>query len=159
VYTHCTLCKNSVILPLSPIGTTWTGGLKCSGGKNWILRKEINANRFFWDSHWLEIWKNNLYPSMVSNGGSVAMDSDWEIELLDSKTIPLVILVETLYTHYPLSSRYEQNSVLNWACLSIFFFLCSFFNDFKLLPARKLSHMCLKKEEKNYINSKSNCEE
>ncbi len=24
------------------------------GGKNWILPKQINANRFFWDSHWLE---------------------------------------------------------------------------------------------------------
>jgi hypothetical protein len=27
-------------------------------GKNWILPKEMNANRFFWDSHWLEIWKS-----------------------------------------------------------------------------------------------------
>ncbi len=25
------------------------------GGKNWILPKEINANRFVWVSHWLEI--------------------------------------------------------------------------------------------------------
>ncbi len=24
------------------------------GGKNWILPKEMNANRFFLDSHWLE---------------------------------------------------------------------------------------------------------
>jgi hypothetical protein len=24
------------------------------GGKNCILLKEINANRFFWDSHWLD---------------------------------------------------------------------------------------------------------
>jgi hypothetical protein len=45
------------------------------GGKNWILPKEINANRFFWDSHWLEIWSNHLCPSMGPNGGSVAMDS------------------------------------------------------------------------------------
>jgi hypothetical protein len=29
------------------------------GGKIWILPKEINANRFFTDSHWLEIWKNH----------------------------------------------------------------------------------------------------
>ncbi len=28
------------------------------GGKNWILPKEVNANLFFWDSHWMEIWKN-----------------------------------------------------------------------------------------------------
>jgi hypothetical protein len=24
------------------------------GGKNWILPKEVTANRFFWDSHWPE---------------------------------------------------------------------------------------------------------
>jgi hypothetical protein len=45
------------------------------GGKNWILLKEINANRFFWDSHWLEICLNHFCPSMGPNGGSVAMDS------------------------------------------------------------------------------------
>jgi hypothetical protein len=28
------------------------------GGKNWILLKDINANRFFRDFHGLEIWKN-----------------------------------------------------------------------------------------------------
>jgi hypothetical protein len=27
------------------------------GGKNWILSKEMNANRFFRDFHLLEIWK------------------------------------------------------------------------------------------------------
>jgi hypothetical protein len=32
------------------------------GGKNRILPKEINANRFFRNSHWLEIWKNRLCP-------------------------------------------------------------------------------------------------
>jgi hypothetical protein len=45
------------------------------GGKNWFLPKEMNANRFFWDSPWLEIWSNHFYPSMGPNGGSVAMDS------------------------------------------------------------------------------------
>ncbi len=30
--------------------------------KNWTLPKDINANRFFWDSHWLEIWKNHYVP-------------------------------------------------------------------------------------------------
>jgi hypothetical protein len=45
------------------------------GGKNWILLKDMNANRFFWDSHWLEIWSNHFCPSMGPNGGSVAMDS------------------------------------------------------------------------------------
>jgi hypothetical protein len=46
------------------------GRSQMQGGKNWILPKEINANRFFRDSHWLEIWKNQMGPS----GGSVAMD-------------------------------------------------------------------------------------
>jgi hypothetical protein len=44
------------------------------GGKNWILPKEVNANRFFWDSHWLKIWSNHFCPSMGPNRGSVAMD-------------------------------------------------------------------------------------
>jgi hypothetical protein len=50
---------------------------KMQGGKikNWILPKEMNANHFFWDSHWLEIWSNHFCPSMGPNGGSVAMDS------------------------------------------------------------------------------------
>ncbi len=52
------------------------GRFQMQGGKNWILPKEMNANRFFWDSHWLEIWSNHLFPSMGLNGGSVAMDSD-----------------------------------------------------------------------------------
>jgi hypothetical protein len=51
------------------------GRFQMKGGKNWILPKEMNANRFFWDSHWLEIWSNHFCLSMVSNGGSVAMDS------------------------------------------------------------------------------------
>jgi hypothetical protein len=52
------------------------GRFQMQGGKNWFLPKEMNANRFFWDSHWLEIWSNHFYPSMGPNGGSVAMDSD-----------------------------------------------------------------------------------
>jgi hypothetical protein len=46
------------------------------GGKNWILRKEMTGNRFFWDSHWLESWSNHFCPSMGPNGGSVALDSE-----------------------------------------------------------------------------------
>jgi hypothetical protein len=45
------------------------------GDKNWILLKEAIANRFFRDSHLLEIWKNHLCPSMGPNKGSVPMDS------------------------------------------------------------------------------------
>ncbi len=51
------------------------GRSQIQGGKNWILPKEMNANRFFWDSHWLKIWPNHFFPSMGPNGGSVAMDS------------------------------------------------------------------------------------
>jgi hypothetical protein len=51
------------------------GKFQMQGGKNWILPKEILANRFFWDSHWLKIWSNHLLPSMGPNGGNVAMDS------------------------------------------------------------------------------------
>jgi hypothetical protein len=40
------------------------GRFQMQGGKNWILPKEINANRFFWDSHWLESWSNHFCPSM-----------------------------------------------------------------------------------------------
>ena len=46
------------------------------GGKNRFLPKEMTANRFFWDSHWLEIWSNHFCPSMGPNGGIVAMDSE-----------------------------------------------------------------------------------
>jgi hypothetical protein len=51
------------------------GIFQMQGGKNWILPKKITSNRFFWDSHWLEIWSNHFCPSMGQNGGSVAMDS------------------------------------------------------------------------------------
>ncbi len=40
-----------------------------------FAEREVNANRFFCDSHWLEIWKNQLCPSMGPNEGSVTMDS------------------------------------------------------------------------------------
>ncbi len=49
------------------------GRFQMQGGKNWILPKDLNANRFFQDSHWLEIQSNHLCPSMGPNGGSVAI--------------------------------------------------------------------------------------
>ncbi len=52
------------------------GRSQMQGGKNWFLPKEMNANRFFCDSHWLEIWSNHFCPSIGPNGGSVAMDSE-----------------------------------------------------------------------------------
>jgi hypothetical protein len=42
------------------------GKFQMQGGKNWIFPKEVNANRFFWDSHWLEIWSNHFCPSLDS---------------------------------------------------------------------------------------------
>ncbi len=46
----------------APDASNWGGDWEISnaGGKNWILPKEINENRFFWDSHWLKIWKKSL---------------------------------------------------------------------------------------------------
>jgi hypothetical protein len=51
------------------------GIYQMQGGKNWILPQEMNANRFFWDSNWLEIWPNHLFHCMGLNGGSVAMSA------------------------------------------------------------------------------------
>ncbi len=59
-----------------PEAVDMNGRFQMQGGKNWFLPKEMNANLFFWDSHWLEIWSNHFYPSMGPNGGSVAMDSE-----------------------------------------------------------------------------------
>jgi hypothetical protein len=49
------------------------GRFQMQGGKHWIFPKEKNANRFFRDSHWLEIWSNHLCPSMGPNVGSEAL--------------------------------------------------------------------------------------
>ncbi len=59
------------------------GRFQMQGGKNWILPKQINANRFFWDSHWLDIWSNHFCPSMGLNGGSVATDSEAKSKVPD----------------------------------------------------------------------------
>ncbi len=50
------------------------GRSQMQGGKNCILPEEINENQFSWDSHWLEIWKNHLCPSMGQNGGRVSKE-------------------------------------------------------------------------------------
>jgi hypothetical protein len=67
------------------------------GGKNWILPKEMNANRFFWYFHWLIILSNHFCPSMGPNGGSVAMDSGSPIVMSAGITV-----VEKLYSVYRL---------------------------------------------------------
>ncbi len=63
----------SMAVPLGDVDSIATterydmnGKSQMQGGKNWILLKDINKNRFFGDSHWLEIWKNHLCPSMGS---------------------------------------------------------------------------------------------
>ncbi len=38
------------------------GEFQIQGGKNWILPKEMNANRLFWDSHWLESGQTTFVP-------------------------------------------------------------------------------------------------
>ncbi len=53
-------------------GTTrynMNGRFQMQRGKNWIFPKEND-----WDSHWLEIWSNHLFPSTGPNEGIVAMD-------------------------------------------------------------------------------------
>ncbi len=50
-------------LQLIPLRTTWTGDLECREVKTRFCRKRYrNTNRFFWDSHWLEIWKKPRMP-------------------------------------------------------------------------------------------------
>jgi hypothetical protein len=44
------------------------GKFQMQGDKNWILPKDINANRVFWDSHWLEIWINHLCTEWWERG-------------------------------------------------------------------------------------------
>jgi hypothetical protein len=72
------------------------GRFQMQGGKNWFLPKEMNANRFFWDSHWLEIWSNHFYPSMGPNGGSVAMDSAVKAITISTKPQTLNDIIYTL---------------------------------------------------------------
>jgi hypothetical protein len=76
VFGSPTFCLQLILTPSEAVDMN--GRFQMQGGKNWFLPKEMNANRFFWDSHWLEIWSNHFYPSMGPNGGSVAMDSGEE---------------------------------------------------------------------------------
>jgi hypothetical protein len=46
-------------------------------GKNWIFPKEMIANRFFWDSHWLEIWSNPVVPPWDRMEGSWLWTQEW----------------------------------------------------------------------------------
>ncbi len=89
--------KNKYVGPISTQDTQYThcypeavdmnGRFQMQGGKNWILPKDFNTNRFFWDSHWLEIWSNHFCPSMGPNGGSVAMDSGQRFFAVPHRTV------------------------------------------------------------------------
>jgi hypothetical protein len=68
VFTSLHLKSPARVVPPREISNT--------GSKNWLLPKEMNANRCFWDSYWLKIWSNHLCPSKGPNGVSVAMDSE-----------------------------------------------------------------------------------
>ena len=68
---------------LCTTSTHWVVGVcgMCDSWKHLLMLPylrldwSIDATRFFWDSHWLEIWSNHFFPSMGPNGGSVATDS------------------------------------------------------------------------------------
>ncbi len=64
---------NAIMATLEPVA--WD--LKCRE-VNWILPKERNANRFFWDSHWLEIWVHSHAPSIRSHRGTKVVWPDFQ---------------------------------------------------------------------------------
>jgi hypothetical protein len=80
------------------------------GGKNWILRKEINANWFFQDSHWLENWKNHLCPSMGPNEGSVAMDSGDREPFNDYLSLRPVLTSISLPFSIPMAAYHREDA-------------------------------------------------
>jgi hypothetical protein len=82
-----------------PEAVDMNGRFQMQGGKNWFLPKEMNANRFFWDSHWLEIWSNHFYPSMGPNGGSVALDSGPDGTFKITQPLPRCTSVCTMIVH------------------------------------------------------------
>jgi hypothetical protein len=51
------------------------GKSQMQGGKNWILPKNVYVNRFFRDSHWLEIWAricNRLWSPGIDSEKSIS---------------------------------------------------------------------------------------
>jgi hypothetical protein len=83
---HCVQCSDFFTVGFLQIPTEAVRHerFQMQGGKNWVLPKQLNANRFFWDALWLEIWSNQICPSLGPNGGSVAMDSaDWLLLMVE----------------------------------------------------------------------------
>ncbi len=71
--------KSSFYLPAFEISYR-LGRSQMQGGKNWILPKEINPNRFFWESHWLEIAMENPLMSLYG--------TEWTERAMDSAHVP-----------------------------------------------------------------------
>ncbi len=99
------------------------------GGKNWIFPKEKNANRFFGDSHWLEIWSNHLYPSMGPNVGSVAMDYDRKDRPASLRPTAFIVLNFLMIT---LRTKVQRNFVKH-VC---FDFVTTFVGDLRFIQGR-----------------------
>ncbi len=56
------------------------GRFQMQGGKNWIFLKEMNAYRFFWDSHWLEIWPNHrVHIFLEMKQGKCVCPLSWSV--------------------------------------------------------------------------------
>ncbi len=111
------LIMNVFLNTYSRAMNSWT---QMQGGQNWILPKEINANRFFWDSYWLEIWKNQLCPSFGPDGGSAASATE-------NNRSPTLIL-----THQRNLSRQKESE-------TFFTQWCSWYKDTEHTPRTESS--------------------
>jgi hypothetical protein len=65
------------------------------GNKNFFLPKEINANRFFRVSHWVEIWKNHLFPSMGRMEGALLWTRGKSQVLLEQQAALLTVQISS----------------------------------------------------------------
>ncbi len=97
------------------------------GGLNRLLPKEINANRFFWDSHWLMI--GNLVKPLLSLYGTewrepVAIDSESVIFSTAYSLTHFIVFKQLvctpprtlLHCYYP---KYVVRSYLLYSVLSL----------------------------------------
>ncbi len=96
------------------------GRFQMQGSKNWIFPKEMNANRFFWDSHWLEIWSNHFCPSMGPNGGSVAMGSGGALRQLGHQLL-YVLKFTILLMNFLLISQSSKPLNTKMPLITLFF--------------------------------------
>ncbi len=88
-------------------------------GKNWILPKEMNAYRFFWDSHWLEIWSNHFCPSTGPNGGSVERGYGLRANrFLHSRSC----VVKTIFGHIPPIEQSKKDVFIKVIFIKVTFF-------------------------------------